>query len=162
METMMNDPWAALEGPSTRTPRSLETRERSERRQAWRPSALLPEPKPQDGWRFKWVKTATRGVNDKVHVEKHTREGWTPALAEQHPEIMAEWNSTQTTGIIEFGGLMLCKLPEERALDREAYFAQMTADNERSADEHHMRDSSELAKKFKDHQRKVVFGQRSR
>ncbi len=156
----MNDPWAALEGPSTRTPRSLETREQSTRINGWKEPTLLPDPTPRDGLVFKWIRASARGNDDKVNVDKRFREGWDPVRAENHPEIIKEWRMTQTTGIIEFGGLILCSMPQEYVDQRNATYLNRAMVELTSAEEHYMRDNDEIIKKFKESRRATAFSDR--
>lgn len=156
------DPWEDLAGPSTRTPRSLETREKTERVRQWKEPTLIPDPEPRDGWAFKWVRAASRGTDDKNNVEKRRREGWEAVRAEDHPEILAEWRSDQTHGLIEHGGLLLCKMPQEMVDQRRQFYDKKTRDGLNSAEEHYMRDDHELMRKISENRRKVVFGPTSR
>ena len=72
-----------------RKPRNSDTREASTRTSdAWVPASILPDPQPQDGWVFRWVRTKTLGESDNVHVSRMFREGWSPVKAEDHPELM--------------------------------------------------------------------------
>ena len=46
----------------SRTPRETSgsnQRADTQRTQAWQPPSVLPDPKPQDGWVFRWIRTAT-------------------------------------------------------------------------------------------------------
>lgn len=156
----MNDPWAALEEPSTRTPRSLETREKTARRDGWKEPTLLPDPTPRDGLVFKWVRSSARGNDDKVNVDKRFREGWEPVRAEEHPEILQEWRMEQKTGIIEFGGLILCSMPEEYVATRNNTYLERARVELNSAEEHYMRDNDEIIKKFKESRRATAFSDR--
>lgn len=158
MMTETADPWDVLAGPSTRTPRSLETRGSSERVRRWTEPSLLPEPEPRDGWKFKWVRQSSRGNDDKLNVDKRFREGWEPVRAEDHPEILAAWHMPPRTGLIESGGLLLCKMPEEMVRQRNETYLKRTLAGLTSAEEHYMRDSHELVKKVADNKRRVVFG----
>jgi hypothetical protein len=55
------------------------------------------------------------------------REGWEPVKAEDHPElkIMSDLNS-QFKGNVEVGGLLLCKAPLEKMLQRQKYFQEVS------------------------------------
>lgn len=158
MTAEANDPWDTLEGSSTRTPRSLETREKSTAKRVWQEPSLLPDPAPADGWVFKWIRTSSRGTEDKLNVDKRFREGWEMVRSEDHPEILEAWHMPAKSGFIESGGLVLCKMPEEMVEQRREYYRRRTQDGLRSAEEHYMRDSHELVKKIADNKRKVVFG----
>jgi hypothetical protein len=160
METAMHDPWAALEEPTVRTPRSLETREKTSRDDDWKEPTMLPDPAPRDGMVFKWVRSAARGNDDKVNVDKRFREGWEPVRAEDHPEILREWRMTQKTGLIEFGGLILCAMPQRKVDQRNETYLSRARVELNSAEEHYMRDNDEIIKKFKESRRATVFSDR--
>lgn len=152
-------PWDTLEEPSTRTPRSLETRERSSRLTAWAPPQLLPDPEPQDGFVFKWVRANYgRGVDDKANFQKRLREGWEKVRAEDHPELMMSLNVDQPSGIVETGGLILCKMPEEFAAQRNAHYQRIASGQLDAAENAPMRDNDERMKKFHEKRKQTVFG----
>lgn len=153
-----SNPWDALEGPSTRTPRSLETREVSARKTVWAPSSMLPDPIPEDGYTFKWVRSESRGVTDKINFQKRRREGWEPVRAEDHPEAIAGIGVEQQTGIVEIGGLVLCKMPTEMVEQRNRYYSDHAREVLDSAEQNYLRDSDERMRKVVENKRKVVFG----
>lgn len=98
-----------------RTPRTLETRENtSPRKKTWKRQSMLPTPEPQDGFKFRWIRTSTLGNADMTNVSSRFREGYMPVRAEDHPElqIMSDVDS-RFKGNIEVGGLLLCKAPLE-------------------------------------------------
>jgi hypothetical protein len=75
---------------------------------------MLPTPEPQDGFKFRWIRTSTLGNADMTNVSSRFREGYMPVRAEDHPElqIMSDVDS-RFKGNIEVGGLLLCKAPLE-------------------------------------------------
>ncbi len=155
----MNDPWESLEEPTTRTPRSLETRDTSQRKKSWQPPQLLPDPTPQDGYVFKWVRSVfDRNRDDKANYNKRLREGWEPVQVQDHPELMMEIGVTQSSGIVETGGLILCKMPTEFAQQRQSYYQDRTNQILESAEESYLRDDNEVMKKHVEKRRRVVFG----
>jgi hypothetical protein len=108
---------------NTRTPqdRDLDTRESQSRTQSFRPPALLPEPTPQPGYAFRYVRISTLGEADTNNMWQRQAEGWQPVKAEDHPEITCR-NPGETNGRIEVGGLVLCKSTVEQADARRAYY----------------------------------------
>jgi hypothetical protein len=70
-----------------REPRTLETRESEIREESWEPASILPDPLPQEGWVFRWIRTSMVGTLDNMNVSKRFREGWEPVKAEDHPEL---------------------------------------------------------------------------
>lgn len=155
----MNNPWDDLvEEPTVRTPRSFENRERNVRSRSWVEPTMLPDPEPQDGYVFKWVRTAARNNPDPTNYQKRIREGWEPVDAADHPELMLELSIGQTSGKVEVGGLILCKMPEEMVKQRTEHYQRRTQAEIDSAENSYLRDSDERMKKFMEKQRKTVFG----
>lgn len=165
MSDVMNDPWATLDdAPADRTPRTLETRQSSERARVWQPSAILPDPTPQDGWVFRWCAVEIRSQLHNQLFQKRLREGWEPVNAEDHPEMMmsAGLFDEKRRGLVEVGGLVLCKMPEEMAEQRRQYYHDLTVAKTDSAENSYLRDNDERMKKVAEKRRQIVFGQRTR
>lgn len=154
------DPWAALTAPSTREPRSLDQREASTRTRVWEPKGRLPDPAPQDGYVFKWVRAGfpKRGIEDQGNYLNNLDEGWEPVQAADHPEIaMSYSNATSSNGHVERGGLILCKMPLEMAEKRREYYSKITRDQTESAEDYARRDNNERAMRKFVEQRKQTF-----
>ena len=102
-----------------KTPRSTETREASSRKRTWERPSALPVPEPQDGLKYRWVRTASLGDSDMRNVSTRFREGYLPVLAKDHPElkVLADLDSRFPENI-EVGGLLLCAIPTEISEDR--------------------------------------------
>ena len=78
-----------------RIPRQSTLREKEERpSDRWVPASILPDPVPQDGWVFRWIRTGIKGESDNTHVSQMFREGWEPVRSAAHPELMIQssWN----------------------------------------------------------------------
>ena len=104
-----------------RTPRDLETRETEFRPTSWKPPSILPDPKPEPGYVFRWIRTSMMNNADNTNVSKQLREGYVPVRAEDHPELMLHSDpNSRFKGNVEVGGLLLCKIPENMAKQREA------------------------------------------
>jgi len=119
-----------------RTKRDAESREVEQRpSDSWIPASVLPNPAPQEGWVFRWVRTSTLGHADNTNVSQKFREGWVPVKAEDHPEleVMSDIDS-RFKGNIEIGGLLLCKAPEAKVKQRQEYFERMAASQMESVD----------------------------
>jgi hypothetical protein len=104
--------------------------------QMYAPPSLLPFPAPEPGFVFRYVATHVLGLSDPSNVSKRFREGWEPCKAEDYPELRLNANAD---GNIEIGGLMLCKMNEEKARSRDAYYAAQTSAQVESVDNHYMR-----------------------
>ena len=126
-----------------RTDRSHDTREDFVREDdSWIPSSVLPTPDPQNGWRFRWIRTSTLGQADDTNVSRKFREGWVPVRREDHPElkITSDINS-QFEGNTEQGGLLLCKAPEEKMKARTKHFNEVARRQMESVDSNYMREN---------------------
>ena len=133
----------------TRTNRDLATREKSVR-YVYTPSSALPDPTPEPGWTYRWVSTALLGDEKvmMVNVSRKMRDGWVPVKAEDYPELMLVGNAK--TGNVEIGGLMLCKMPIEKARARDEYYENQARDQMESVDNHFMRNNDPRMPLFAD------------
>ncbi len=138
-----------------RTPRIRETREAEERPMTWRPPELLPDPEPEEGYTFRWIRISSHGQSDAGNLSTKLREGWVPVKVKDHPEVHIAGNSK---GEIEFGGLMLCKMPTEMVQQRNAYYNGQAQQQMQSVDNHFMRQSDSRMPLFNDRRTKVTFG----
>ena len=161
----MTDEIKNPEVTSDRNSRSAETRASQTRRTPWTPPSMLDAPNPPPGYQFRWIREATRGVDDKSNMSKRIREGYEPVRAEDYPEFEAPTiDSGSNKGVIGVGGLILAKVPVETAAERNAYFQDQAKDAMQGVDQNYMRESDpRMPIKDSDIQRtsKVAFGSRN-
>jgi len=145
-----------------REPRGLDSRESEERAKSWEPASILPDPTPQDGWVFRWIRTSMVGSSDNTNVSKRFREGWEPVRAEDHPElhIMSDHKSEfGAKGGIEVGGLLLCKAPQEVVEQRRAYYRNHAESQMQAVDNNYMRENDpRMPVLAPDRKTRVAFG----
>ena len=150
---------------SDRNSRSAETRASQTRSTPWAPPSMLDAPEPPPGYKFRWIREATRGQDDKSNMSKRIREGYEPVRAEDYPEFEAPTiESGSQKGVIGVGGLILAKVPVETADERNAYFADQAKSAMDGVDNNFMRESDpRMPIKDSDIQRssKVEFGSRN-
>ncbi len=145
-----------------REDREQDSRVATERVKSWSPPSLLPDPKPQDGWVYRWIRLSIQGVNDPTNLSSKIREGWEPVRAQDHPEIQTFVDPTnQFKDNIVIGGLMLCKIPAEIAEQRDAWFRRQAESQMHSVDNSFMRDNDPRMPLFKERESKVTFGKGS-
>ena len=156
---------ATEDAGDSRTPREArgnDQRADTQRTQAWQPPSVLPDPKPQDGWVFRWVRTAVVGQSDNPNVSYRFREGWEAAKAEDHPElkIMCDQDSRWASdGCIEIGGLLLCKAPAETVKARQEYYDKLATQQVESIDNNYLRESDPRMPMLEPHrQSRTTFG----
>ena len=138
-----------------RTPRELTSREKSARA-VYVPPSALPDPMPQPGYVYRWIATHILGQADPTNVSRKMREGWEPMKAEDHPELMLQGNAQ--TGNVEIGGLMLCKMPTEKARARDEYYNRQAQAQMESVDNHFMRNNDHRMPLFSDRKTSTTRG----
>ena len=142
-----------------RTNRDLETREIAERPKQWTPPQLLPDPAPEPGYAFRWIRISALNKADPKNISSKLREGWEPVKASEHPEIrMFGSGNDNFPDSVEVGGLLLCKTPVEFVDQRNAYYRQQTDAQMQSVDNTFMRENDPRMPMFKERRSEVTFG----
>lgn len=143
--------------------RELETRNQTERPKQWLPPELLPEPKKQPGYTYRWIRISTLNQADPMNLSAKRREGWEPCKVEDHPELMLHVDSERNSkGFVEIGGLMLCKTPQEFVDQRNAYYQKQAHDQATAVDNSLMRESDPRMPLFNERKSSVSFGKGSK
>lgn len=148
---------------ATRAPRTNETREKEIRQVSWKPAHDLPTPAPHDGYEFRWVRASMLGNADPNNMAKARREGWEPCKSEDHPEMVADFAAfgLAPAGIIEIGGLVLCRTTAENIEARKSYYENLTQRQAEAVDNSFMRENDPRMPLFKESRTKVSFGRGS-
>lgn len=142
-------------------PRALESREVDARPRQWMPPQLLPDPTPEEGYVFHWIRVSSRGEADPMNISSKLREGWEPVKASMHPEIQLMGSSERFPDSIEVGGLLLCKMPKEFVEQRNAHYAKINAQQMNSVDNNFMRENDPRMPLFTERKTTVSFGRGS-
>jgi len=146
---------------TTRTPRSMKTREDGARRKPWAPPNRLSAPPAPDGYVHRWIRIAVRGEEDKTNAFSRLQEGWEPVRADEYPDYPAPTiDEGRYAGIIGNGGLMLCRIPIETVHERSAYYGTRTREQMQAVDEDLMKDVHPSMPISRDRQSRVTFGGR--
>ena len=143
-----------------RTTRALGTREAAARPAKWLPPQLLPDPTPEAGYAFRWIRVSTLNAADPINISSKLREGWEPVKASDHPEIrlFGSTPDARFPDAVLVGGLLLCKTPAEFIDQRNAYYGQQAESQMQSVDNSFMRESNPKMPLFKERSSKVTFG----
>jgi hypothetical protein len=146
-----------------RTTRAANTRDKEQRRKPWAPPSRLDAPKPPAGYVHRWIRVAMRGEEDKINVHSKLREGWEPVRADEYPEFEAPTiDEGRYAGVIGNGGLMLCRIPEETAQERSAYYGSRTREQMQAVDQDLMKDEHPSMPITRNRSSRVSFGGRAR
>ena len=142
-----------------RLARELENRESAQRKMVWSPPQTLPEPEPQEGWVFRWIRTSIMGQADPSNTSAKFREGWEPVKAEDQPKLMMQADpNSRFKGNIEIGGLLLCKAPAELMRQRDAYYANQAKSQMQSVDNNFMKLNDDRMPLFNERRSSTSFG----
>ena len=138
-----------------RTNRDMVSRDKNAR-YVYKPSSTLPDPTPEPGFTYRWIATHVLGQSDPTNVSRKMRDGYEPVKAADHPEMMIPGN--EKTGNIEIGGLMLCKIPTEKAIAMSEYYAGQNQNQMDSVDNNFMRQNDPRMPLFSDRKSSVTRG----
>jgi len=142
-----------------RDKRELTTRASTTRPTKWLPPQLLPDPAPEAGYAFRWVRISTLNKDDATNISSKLREGWEPVKASDHPEIrLFGTDDKRFPDSVQVGGLLLCKTPVEFVDQRNAYYANQAESQMQSVDNTYMRENDPRMPMFKERSTKVTFG----
>ena len=142
-----------------RLTRELENRESAQRKTSWTPPQVLPSPKEQPGWVFRWIRTSLMGTADPTNTSSKFREGWEPCKAEDHPELMLQVDpNSRFKGNVEIGGLLLCKAPEEMMKQRDDFYLKQATSQMDAVDNNFMRQNDARMPLFNEKRSTTSFG----
>ena len=125
----------------TKTPRAQQTRSESERPKVWVNSSHLDAPKCPDGFRQRWIRYETMGQDDTKNITSKLRQGWELVRADAYPDLnYPAIESGRYKGHIGVGGLVLARIPEELARQRDAHFSKLTKDKQEAVENEPLKD----------------------
>jgi hypothetical protein len=123
------------------------------------PPQLLPDPHPEEGYAFRWIRLSTLGTSDAMNISSKLREGWEPVKASEHPEIiLMSGQANRFPDSIEIGGLLLCRIPAEFMEQRAKHFENLNQSQMDSVDNNFLRESNPKMPLFSEKKSNVTFG----
>ena len=144
---------------TVKTSRVSQTRVKEERPKVWTPPSSLDAPPAPDGYRHRWIRAESMGQDDSRNMSGKIRSGWDLVRSDEYPDedypTVAEGKHA---GVIGVGGLLLARIPEELAKQREAYFNQMTQDRNDALENDVLKEQHPSMPINQDRQTRVTFG----
>ena len=144
---------------TVKTSRVSQTRVKEERPKVWTPPSSLDAPPAPDGYRHRWIRAESMGQDDTRNMSGKIRSGWDLVRSDEYPDedypTVAEGKHA---GVIGVGGLVLARIPEEIAKQREAYYSQMNADRNEALENDLMKEQHPSMPINVDRQTRVTFG----
>ena len=142
-----------------KTSRVSQTRAKEERAKVWTPPSSLDAPPAPDGYRHRWIRAESMGFDDTKNMSGKLRSGWELVRADEYPDSdFPTLDEGRYAGVIGVGGLVLARIPEELAKQREAYFNQKTADRNEALDNDVLKEQHPSMPINQDRQTRVTFG----
>ena len=147
------------ETKTVKTSRVSQTRVKAERPKVWTPPSSLDAPPAPDGYRHRWIRAESMGFDDSKNMSGKLRSGWELVRADEYPDSdFPTLDEGRYAGVIGVGGLVLARIPEELAKQREAYYAQMNADRNEALENDLMKEQHPSMPINQERQTRVTFG----
>ena len=144
---------------NNKTSRAGQTRSKTERPKVWTPPSSLDAPKAPTGFRHRWIRVETMGFDDTKNVQGKIRSGWELVRADEYPgseyPVVPEG---KYKGMIGVGGLVLARIPEEIAKQRDAYYQNMTREANEALQHDLDKEQHKSMPIQQDRQSRVTFG----
>ena len=142
-----------------KTSRASQTREKETRKKVWTPPSALDAPPAPTGFRHRWIRAESIGFQDTKNVSGRIREGYELVRADEYPDQdypMVE--DGKYKGVIGVGGLVLARVPEEIAQQRQDYYANQHKEKVEAMDNDLMKEEHPSMPIDIDRQSRVTFG----
>ena len=141
-----------------RTPRASQTRDKESKPKVWTPPSALDAPPAPNGFRHRWVRAESLGFQDTKNVAGRIRQGYELVRADEYPDSdYPIVEDGKYAGVIGVGGLVLTRVPEEVAKQRQAYYAKQSQEQVEALDNDLMKEQHSSMPINIDRQTRVTF-----
>ena len=143
-----------------KTSRASLDRSKTERPKVWVPPSSLDAPPAPDGFRYRWIRAEVTGFQDTKNITGRIREGYELVRAEE-VENASDYpvlEEGRYKGVIGVGGLLLAKVPEEIAKQRQDYMASRHKDRSEAVANDLLKEQDSRMPINVDRQSRVTFG----
>lgn len=143
-----------------KTSRANETRSKTERPKVWVPPSSLDAPPAPDGFRYRWIRAESVGFQDVKNIQGRIRQGYELVRAEEienasdYPVV----EDGKYKGVVGVGGLLLAKVPEEIAQQRQDYMRSKAEGMDEAINNDLMKEQDNRMPINIDRQSRVTFG----
>ena len=144
-----------------RSDRTTETREKTVRRKAWAPPSRLDAPPAPPGYKHRWIRAESGGIDDRTNIAGKLREGYELVRGDEYPDFdSGVQDDGKHAGVISVGGLLLARIPDETADERRTYYSSRTHDQIRAVDNDMLKTNAHSSMKINapERQSKVSLG----
>jgi len=149
-----------MEKDKQKTSRANQSRSKSERPKVWVPPSSLDAPPAPDGFRYRWIRAESVGFQDTKNITGRIREGYELVRSEEienasdYPVV----EEGRYKGVVGVGGLLLAKVPNEIAKQRQEYMSQKHEDRSEAVANDLMKEQDKRMPINIERQSRVTFG----
>ena len=148
-----------MENETIKTSRASQTRDKVKKPTTWTPPSSLDAPPAPQGYRHRWIRVEVLGFDDTKNVSGKLREGWELVRADEYPEQdFPSLTTGKYSGVIGVGGLVLARIPEEIAQQREAYYQDQTKQRDEAVNNDVLKEQHPSMPINHERQTRVTFG----
>ena len=148
-----------MEKDKQKTSRASQTKVKEQKKTTRTPPSTLDAPPAPAGYRHRWIRAELLGQDDSKNVGVRLREGFEFVRADEYPDQNFPHAETgKYAGVIGVGGLVLARIPEELARQREAYFAKQTRDRDDAVKNDVLKEQHPSMPINSERQTRVTFG----
>ena len=148
-----------MEDKNIKTSRASQTRDKIESVKVWTPPNSLDAPPAPTGYRHQWIRAEILGQSDAKNIASSLREGWELVRADEYPESnYPSETEGRYAGMIGVGGLLLARIPEEIAIQIDAYYKKQNEAKQEAVDNNLMKEQHPSMKFSKESNTRVTFG----
>ncbi len=142
--------------------RETVTREKTERVAEWKAPTTLEAPEAPIGYKHRWIRESVMDFDDRNNIHKKRREGYELVRAEEYPDFDAPViDEGKNAGCIGVGGLLLARIPEEIADQRNTYYSRKAQNQMDAVDNDWMKENNPAMPKLNPQRKSSVsFGSR--
>ena len=139
--------------------RASQTRAKDVRKKVWSPPSSLDAPPAPAGFRHRWLRAESMGFNDTKNIAGRLRSGYELVRSDEYPDSdFPTIDDGKYKGVIGVGGLLLAKVPEEIAKQRQAYMTDRHKQRDEAIKNDLMKEQDQRMPINVDRQSRVTFG----
>jgi len=143
---------------NNRASRASQTREKETHKKVWSPPSSLDAPPAPTGFKHRWIRVESMGFNDTKNLQGRLRSGYELVRADEYPDsAFPVVEDGKYSGVIGVGGLLLARVPEEIAQQRNDYYVKQGQDNVEAVDNDLMKEQHPSMPINIDRQTRVTF-----
>jgi len=142
-----------------KTSRASQTRDKESRKKVWTPPSSLDAPPAPTGFRHRWLRAESLGFNDSKNIQGRLRSGYELVRSDEYTDSdFPTVDDGKYKGVIGVGGLVLARVPDEIAQQRQEYYANQHQEKVKASDNDLMKEEHPSMPINVDRQTRVTFG----